>query len=64
LLGGGTVRGEVPEHLRTYRLCVLLKKVPSELENESAVTLDWLLAIDNVYREVRAGSNGDEADDG
>jgi len=31
----------------------LLHCTPSQLENESAATLDWLLAIDEVYIETK-----------
>ena len=42
------------DHFRTYRLCRLLHVVPSALEDESAITLDWLLAVDRTYREAEA----------
>jgi hypothetical protein len=35
-------------------LCSLLHKTPSELENESAVELDWLLEIDNTVAEFKS----------
>jgi hypothetical protein len=41
------------EEYRTWRLCTLLHCRPSELENESAVTLDWLLAVDDTVAKLR-----------
>jgi hypothetical protein len=40
---------ELPmRRLRTYRLCKLLHCTPSALLDESAVDLDWLLAIEDT----------------
>jgi hypothetical protein len=50
----------VPEHWRTYRLATLLHKLPSEIENESASTLDWILAIDQTFKQVQSEQNGGE----
>jgi len=44
----------LPEQLRTYRLCKLIGCTPSQLEDEPAATLDWLLAIDDIYNRVRS----------
>jgi hypothetical protein len=52
------------EEYREYRLCSLLHVVPSALEDESAVRLDWLLAVDDAvnrarsWREEKAAKNG------
>lgn len=46
---------EVPEEeYRTWRLCTMLHCLPSDLDNQPAVDLDWLLAIDNTVAKVRA----------
>ncbi|PJN00791.1 hypothetical protein CG740_23075 [Streptomyces sp. CB01201] len=46
---------EIPdEEYRTWRLCTMLHCLPSDLEQQSAVDLDWLLAIDNTVAKVRA----------
>jgi hypothetical protein len=42
------------EEYRTWRLCTLMRCRPSELEDESAVTLDWLLAVDDAVARARA----------
>jgi hypothetical protein len=34
-------------------LCTLLHKTPTELEDESAVKLDWLLAVDDTVAEFK-----------
>ena len=44
----------MPDEWKIYRLCKMLKCLPSELENESAATLDWLLAIDETVNISRA----------
>jgi hypothetical protein len=36
-----------------WRLCTLLRCRPSELSGESAVTLDWLLAVDDAVGKAR-----------
>lgn len=41
------------EEYRTWRLCTILHCLPSELENESAVQLDWLLAVDDTVAKLR-----------
>jgi hypothetical protein len=41
------------EEYRTWRLCTMLRCLPSELENESAVKLDWLLAVDDTVAKLR-----------
>jgi len=41
------------EQYRTWRLCTLLHCRPSDLENESAVQLDWLLAVDDEVAKLR-----------
>jgi hypothetical protein len=38
--------------MRIYRLTRLFNCPPSALDNESAVQLDWLLAIDGVVRKA------------
>lgn len=40
------------EEYRTWRLCTLLHCTPSALEDESALALDWLIAIDDVVAKV------------
>jgi hypothetical protein len=46
--------GELPlEELREWRLCTLLRCPPSALEDESAVRLDWLLAVDDTVARAR-----------
>lgn len=45
------------DHVRTYRLCTLLHKSPSELENEPASELDWLLAIDAELKGIEKRQN-------
>jgi len=48
------VRGTLPEEeLRTYRLCKLLGCLPSQLEEEPGVMLDWILAIDDTITETK-----------
>ncbi|MFB7907642.1 hypothetical protein ACFC1T_14515 [Kitasatospora sp. NPDC056076] len=42
------------EEYRTWRLCTLLHCLPSQLDDESALTLDWLLAVDDVAAKARA----------
>ena len=42
------------EEYRTWRLCTLMSCRPSELEEESAIELDWLMAIDDMYKELKA----------
>lgn len=49
------------EELRTWRLCTLLKKLPGELEDESAVRLDWLLAVDDTVIKARTNVQKREA---
>jgi hypothetical protein len=46
------------EEYRTWRLCKLLHCPPSALDDESAVTLDWLLAVDDAV--TRAQNNMQE----
>jgi hypothetical protein len=41
------------EEYRIYRLCVLTHKLPHELDDESAVQLDWLLAVDDAVARAR-----------
>jgi hypothetical protein len=41
------------EEYRTWRLCTLLHCLPSALDDESAVTLDWLLATDDAVEKAR-----------
>jgi hypothetical protein len=52
------------EELRTWRLCTLLKKLPSELEDESATGLDWLLAVDDTVVKARSNIQKREAKHG
>lgn len=42
----------LPDEWRTYRLVKLTSRLPSELDEEPAHVLDWLLAIDGVVAEV------------
>lgn len=37
-----------------WRLCTLLRCRPSELEDESAIGLDWLLAVDDAVSRAKA----------
>jgi hypothetical protein len=39
----------------------MLHCTPSQLEDESAVTLDWLLAIDEIYIETQNKITNGEA---
>lgn len=36
-----------------WKLCTLLRCTPSALESESAVELDWLLAVDDTVARAR-----------
>jgi hypothetical protein len=47
------------EEYRTWRLCTLLHCRPSDLEDQSAVELDWLLAVDDAVAQAR--KNKEEA---
>jgi hypothetical protein len=40
---------DLPPDVRTYRLVKLTGWSLAEIENTSAVQLDWLLAIDDVF---------------
>jgi hypothetical protein len=42
-----------------YRLVKLTHRLPSELDEEPAHTLDWLLAIDETVLSVRAEKEGE-----
>lgn len=42
------------DEYRTWRLCTLMRCRPSELDGESAVQLDWLLAIDDAVSQAKA----------
>lgn len=42
------------EEFRTWRLCTLLHCRPSDLLEESALDLDWLLAVDDTVAKARA----------
>lgn len=42
------------EEYRTWRLCTLMRCTPSALEDESAVALDWLLAVDDTVARARS----------
>ncbi|MGA5819733.1 hypothetical protein ACPC54_17970 [Kitasatospora sp. NPDC094028] len=41
------------EEYRTWRLCTLLHCLPSQLDDESALALDWLIAVDDVAAKAR-----------
>jgi hypothetical protein len=41
------------DEYRTWRLCTLLHCRPSDLEDESAIELDWLLAVDDAVSTAR-----------
>jgi hypothetical protein len=41
------------EEYRTWRLCTLLGCLPSDLDDQSAVELDWLLAVDDAVAQAR-----------
>lgn len=41
------------DEYRTWRLCSLMHCRPSELEDESAVELDWILAVDDAVNRAR-----------
>jgi hypothetical protein len=47
------------EEYRTWRLCTLMRCRPSDLEGESAIALDWLLAVDDAVAVAR--KNKEEA---
>jgi len=42
------------EEFRMWRLCTIMHCRPSELENERAIDLDWLLEIDSVWKQFKA----------
>ena len=42
------------DEYRTWRLCTILHCRPSELEDESAIELDWLLQIDSIVKQAKA----------
>jgi hypothetical protein len=42
----------VPDEWRTYRLVKLTHRLPSELDEEPAHALDWLLAIDETVASL------------
>ncbi|MFH8380635.1 hypothetical protein ACH4E7_06795 [Kitasatospora sp. NPDC018058] len=48
------VTGVPDEEYRTWRLCTLLHCLPSQLDDESALTLDWLIAVDDTVAKARA----------
>jgi hypothetical protein len=41
------------DEFRTWRLCTMLHCRPSELDDESAAKLDWLLAVDDTIAKYR-----------
>jgi hypothetical protein len=47
------------EEYRTWRLCTLLHCRPSDLDDQSAIELDWLLAVDDAVALAR--KNREEA---
>lgn len=49
------------EQYRTWRLCTLLHCRPSELLDEPALTLDWILAVDDIVARVRADKEKEAA---
>jgi hypothetical protein len=51
------------DEYRTWRLCTILHCRPSELENESALELDWLLAVDDIVKQAKAEAEKRAADD-
>ncbi|MFI6117480.1 hypothetical protein [Kitasatospora sp. NPDC051164] len=50
------------EEYRTWRLCTLLHCTPSQLLDEPALTLDWLIAVDDTVAKVRADAERRAAD--
>ncbi|MET8624534.1 hypothetical protein ABZW30_12385 [Kitasatospora sp. NPDC004669] len=42
------------EEYRIWRLCTLLHCTPSQLDDEAALTLDWLIAVDDTVAKARA----------
>lgn len=53
---------ELPwEELRVWKLCTLLHCRPSQLDDESAVELDWLLAVDDTVNKARRNREKREA---
>ncbi|MEV6720608.1 hypothetical protein AB0M94_06710 [Streptomyces xanthochromogenes] len=42
------------EEYRTWQLCTMLHCTPNDLDDQSAVQLDWLLAVDNTVARLRA----------
>jgi hypothetical protein len=41
-----------------YRLVKLTHRLPSELDEEPAIGLDWLLAIDDVVAQAKLANGG------
>lgn len=56
-LRGRPATGLPPEH-RVYRLAKTFGWTPLEIDEQPAVTLDWLLAIDDAYAEAAKERNG------
>lgn len=52
------------EEYRTWRLCTLLHCRPSELDGESAVELDWILAVDDAVSRARANKEREANENG
>lgn len=44
-----------------WKLCTLLHCKPSDLDDESAVELDWLLAVDDTVNKARRNIEKREA---
>ena len=42
---------------REFRLCRLLRCTPTELEDQSAVKLDWFLQFDGMLAEIQDEEN-------
>ncbi|PJM98132.1 hypothetical protein CG740_37245 [Streptomyces sp. CB01201] len=42
------------EEYRTWQLCTMLHCTPNDLDDQSAVQLDWLLAVDHTVARLRA----------
>jgi len=43
----------LPEQIRLYKICTLLHCLPTEIEEQPAALIDWILAIDDIHTIVR-----------
>jgi hypothetical protein len=54
MLQGGP--GNVPDEYRTYRLARMFGWTPTQIDEQPAALLDWLLMIDATVRQTETGS--------